>query len=175
MIGLLRELCASGKKAGIYTDEQEPSRFIYGKVLAVDENWVVLQLASPDGAYDGVVVMDTGCVFRIETDGKYGRRMEKLCSDGSFPDFCEKIDGENIMLSVLKIAKDRRTLVSFELCQSGYDDITGFVETADEGKCRIRQFTCDGEADGVSAVSLEDISQISFEGEDERRIMRLMA
>ena len=175
MIELLRELCESGKKAGIYTNRQEPSKFIYGGVLAVNDDEVAFQLVNPDGEYDGIVVMSSDCVFRIETSGKYSRRMEKLCSEDSFPEFHDKIIESEIMLSMLEIAKVRQTLVSFELCQSGYDDIVGIVKAVDEGKCQISQFTCDGEDDGVSVVSLEDISQVSFEGEDEKRIMRLLS
>ena len=83
MLKKLKELSRLANKVSLYTNTNinDTSHFLYGIILAVDENKIAVQLISPDGENDGIVAFDTEEVFRIELDGQYAEKMKKLSSN----------------------------------------------------------------------------------------------
>ena len=81
MLKKLKELSRLANKVSLYTNINDTSHFLYGIILAVDENKIAVQLISPDGENDGIVAFDTEEVFRIELDGQYAEKMKKLSSN----------------------------------------------------------------------------------------------
>lgn len=173
MLKILFELYSSKKPASIYTDCEETSKFHFGYVLAVNEKEIALQLISPDGEDDGLTVINTENVFRVETDGQYSEKMKKLCSENAIHLYELPINNDDISESVLLSAVKKKQVVSIELLDSGYDDVTGFVESISDGECKIRLIDEYGCEDGYSYISVEDITKISCDTQDEKRIRRL--
>lgn len=171
MLKKLKELSKLANKVSLYTNINDTSHFLYGIILAVDENKIAVQLISPDGENDGIVAFDTEEVFRIELDGQYAEKMKKL--SGNIQRVGFQLVENSIYLSVLYLAKQRNQIVSIELCSSGYDDVVGFVSGISEDDCCINQIDEYGFPDGCSYISLEDITQISCGGKTENRIYKL--
>ena len=67
----------SNKNCSFYTDD-ECDKFIYGKVIALNEDEVAIQMYNTDGTCDGVIVKTVSDFFRIEYDSKYNQKMVQI-------------------------------------------------------------------------------------------------
>ena len=172
MKDLLKEMSETQKMCCIYKNANDMNHFLFGKVLAVNDEEIAIHMISPDGDDDGVNVFSIDEIFRIEVDGEYSKKMEFLLSS-NLASYNITIENNDIMASYLSYAQANRLILSIELLDSGYDDITGFIEMIKDGMCVIKQVDEYGYDDGISYILLNDITKISFLSEDEKRIMRL--
>lgn len=170
MLDVLKKWCKENKFVSIYSNCADTERFIYGKILYVNEEEVLIYMVSPNGNFDGLLVIQTTSVFRLEYGGDYEKKMELLVSQYELPVFDFVVDDFHIGLSILKIASKTREIVSIELMDSDIDDVVGIVESLDSNLCKIRQINAYGSEDGYSIINLDDVTQISYASEDERRI-----
>lgn len=173
MLRILSELRCSQKMVSIYTDYQETNKFHYGVIIALNEKEVAIQMLSPDGESDGIIVMDVENVFRVEENGQYDEKMKKLCPNNPPPLLHEDLDENEIFESLLSIALIEKSIVSIELVDSGYNDIVGFVEAIEDGRCRVKQVNEYGYEDGFSFFLIRDITKITYLSQDEKRLMKL--
>ena len=86
MLRRLQQAIATGEYLMLYMDPDDTGKFCYGRVLAADEDFAALYLIAPDGAYDGLLVKETGSVQRIESGGQYDAKMRKLMQGIQLPD-----------------------------------------------------------------------------------------
>lgn len=173
MIKELLKLHSEKSKASIYTNTNEPDKFHYGTVIAVDDKEIAVQMISPDGDDDGVSVMSVDNVFRVEVGGQYAEKMYKLCSGRTIRAYELPKCDDGIFMSALLYALAEKEVVSIELIDSGYNDIVGIPETIDSDECSVRQIDEYGYEDGFSFISVSDITKLSFATDAEKRIMRL--
>ncbi|MCQ4021805.1 MULTISPECIES: hypothetical protein [unclassified Ruminococcus] len=173
IVETLKEMAKSDKRVSIYTDINEPSKFCYGYILCVNYEEVAIYMISPDGFFDGILMKKIYDIIRIEIDGQYHEKMKKLCSLSKMQPFNYSIDPTNIQYSLLEIALQSKQIVSLELVDSGYDDVVGFVESIDNGLCKIKIVDEYGFEDGYCFVMANKITQISYASQDEIRILKL--
>ena len=173
MLKILYELCSSKSIVSLYTDYQDMSKFHFGTVLAVNGKEIAIHMITPDGEDDGISVMNVEDVVRAEVGGQYAKKMEVLCSDQSLSDYKIEIKDDNILISVLSYAISNEQLISIELLDSGHNDIVGFAKIMPGGECIINQVDEYGFEDGVSYVSINDITMITLLSQDEKRIAKL--
>lgn len=115
----------SNKNCSFYTDD-ECDKFIYGKIIALNEDEVAIQMYNTDGTCDGVIVKTVSDFFRIEYDSKYNQKMEKLIETDTFEDSVE-IDGNAVFDSAIKSAIIKNFIVR-QIDDYGCDDgVTSFV------------------------------------------------
>ena len=79
----------------------------------------------------------------------------------------------NLIDLFLNMLLKEKIIISIELLDSGIYDIIGFVEEISGNICKIGQVNDDGQSDGVTYIRIQDITQISADSLDERRILRL--
>ncbi len=173
MLNILFNLCDTKSLASIYTDCNDTDKFHFGKVFAVSEKEIAIQMISPDGEEDGITVMDVEKVIRVEINGQYSAKMEKLCAERTISDYLIKFENNNILKSVLSYAISNKQIVSLELMDSGYNDIVGFAESVTDDEYCIHQIDEYGFEDGLSYISINDVTMIRLLSQDEKRIMRL--
>lgn len=173
MLAILKQIKVERKYAEFYTDVSDSMKFVYGLILAVNENYVAISLLSPGGLFDGVLVKQTNEILRVKLNGKYEKKMQRLCSlhDKKHPEYL--LDDDAIPATLLSIAKQKCQIVSLEISNSGYEDIVGFVDEIGKDFCKIKEINPYGEEDGNSYVPLDCITQISCNSLDERRLFRL--
>ena len=172
MLKKLRELQKTRAMAALYSNASDTQKFMFGWVLRADEDWTAVLLAHPNGDFDGVVCLPTSHLYRVDEGGRYGEKMRRLLKFDPAR-FSVKLEGENLAAATLELARDTGKIVSLELEESGLNDVTGFVESADGNACAIRQVDEYGFPDGTSTVALDSVTQISCDTEDEQRILRL--
>lgn len=166
----------NGKFISIYTDKNDTSRFIFGKILSVTNDHVLIYTLAPNGSYDGVVVKEVNSIIRIEAGDRYSEKMMKLaCAEANIQTLLQEADADNLVLLLALVAAQHKKIVSIELLESGENDVVGFVEDVESGILKVKQVDSYGMIDGHSFIYLDDISQISLDSDDERIIERLFA
>lgn len=169
----LKEIRCADQFASIYTDESTKSKFTFGKVINIGEDFFAIKLISPEGKPDGLLVKEIDSIFRIELNSKYNNKMMILLNENTEKNEDYLIDDNDIVLSTLLCSKKFKLIVSLEILESGYDDIVGFVDSVENGLCKIKQIDEYGDDNGDSFVSLLDITQISCNSSDEKIIHSL--
>lgn len=172
MLDVLFELAKLKEYASFYSNF-ESDKFKFGYILAVNEKEIALQLLSPDGVDDGIVAMDSNRIFRVETKGMYAEKMKKLRVEAANSEWLTPIDENSIFLSILQNPLLKDKIVSIELNDSGYYATTGFLQTAKDGQCVVKQVNDYGFEDGFSYLLTSNITEIEISSDLEKRIQRL--
>lgn len=173
MIKVLKDLCASKEMACFYSNYDNTENFNVGVVLAVNSKEIALQLVSPDGNDDGILVIEADDIFRVARNGLYMDKIKKLCPNFSLSDISDKIDENNIFESLLKAACTTKEILSIELVDSGIIDVTGIVEAVEDGECTIKEIDEYGYDDGYAYFEIGNVTQIDYSREEEKRILKL--
>lgn len=167
----LLELQRQNKNILIYCCE-DSNKFLYGKLLSVNDCEFALIMYTPCGEYDGIIVKSIEDITRIEYDGQYDQKMQKVLSRNLD---AEKyiIDNSLITSSILELSLKLNKIVSIELLGSGYDDVVGFVDEISDNKCTVKLIDEYGYEDGYSFILISDITQVMFDGERESLFLKL--
>lgn len=155
----------------IYTDSS--TKFRYGKILAFDELDAAIYEISPEGFFDGITVIPISNISRIESGGKYVKKMNEITDEAEYSKFKHSFDNHDIRRRLLEISKLNKIVISIELLDSGYDDVMGIVEDIFDDSVKAAIIDNYGYPDGAAYFSIEDITQISCMDEGERAVQRL--
>ena len=173
MFTTLTEIYKQKDFVALYTDYNDSSKFIYGQIINLNKDEIAIYTISPEGYFDGIVAKKTTDIMRIDLGGRYINKMKKLMSLHGLEISECLLDKDHIFQSLLLLAKDSIQIVSLELLNSGYTDVTGFIANIEDGLCCIKQVDLFGIEDGVSFVKMNDITQISYSSNDEITIYEL--
>lgn len=176
MIEILKLAMTLKKNVCVYTCDSEISKFLYGRIIFIDNEFFALYMLTPNGENDGILVKKISCITYVEMDGQYDEKMKKLCPN--FDDLISEtpIDFENgnalfsIMLEALRTEKP----ISVELLDSGVDSVIGQVTAVNEKICTVRQIYEYGCDDGIAYVNVPDITQVSYASADNSILLLLM-
>ena len=173
MLRWLQQAMVTGEYLMLYMDPDDTGKFCYGRVLAADEDLVALYLIAPDGAYDGLLVKETGSVQRIESGGQYDAKMRKLMQGVRLPDRLWEADGGSIAAQLLSMAARHRWLASIEFRGSGTNDAVGLVTAVNGETAELALIDKYGHGDGACLFRLDSVTQVACDGSEERALRRL--
>ena len=171
MTKLLKELMNSGDFAEIYTDSSDISKFAFGRIVACDELFFIAELISPSGNYDGLLLKPTDDIIKICVETEYAEKMKILA--GNFIKQQYHFNSDDLISQILLYAQEKKLIVSVELLHSGYDDITGFADSAKDNRFIIKQIDRYGNYDGTAYVNKSDVTQVSCNSENEISLLKL--
>lgn len=174
MITILKRLKEEKKFVCIHTDRNNPSKFIFGKIIGVDEAFFAMSMVSPDGDYDGVIIKLNDDIVWVEQSVSYENKMIQLMQSRGYSEKEVVFQNESVLLQGLYMANKKKELVSVELDHSGVDNVVGYVQSVDVDKCKMIQVDEYGQVDGISYFALRDFTQICFDSCDERRLSALI-
>ena len=173
MKNLLMELYEQQKKVSIFDNIKDTSKFKFGQIRCITEEEIAINLISPNGEYDGVLAEKVDRVYKVETDNQYEEKMNKLCSLSKLELGATCNVDSNVFDYLLLLALETKKIVAIELVDSGYDDVVGFVEEINMNCLKVKNIDYYGTEDGYSFISLNDITQISYDSQDEQRLLKL--
>ena len=157
-----------GQIIEVYTNLDEDA-FGLGKVLNYDEEYLLIQELSVFGEQDGVVLYKTDSVFKIAYDTIYSRKILKLAKLLKEKEENYEFAGD-FPISILEASRREKKVIDIQLCDSGRCDVSGVVDSIQDGICVIRQITSEAEEDGFCCVKVEDITSIRYDSSDNRKI-----
>lgn len=175
MLTILSKLCEEEKFVSIYTNLNDTSRFIFGKILGLDDDFFAIYSVSPDGEFDGIIVKEIKTILRLELNTQYCKKMESLISFNELPILNYDIKNEKILESFLRFAAQTNEVISLELLNSEENDLIGFIELESLNKnfYKINQIDCYGHPDGCSLIPSDNITGLSYLSKNEINIKKL--
>lgn len=171
MIELLKELMDNNAFAEIYTDSSDTGKFAFGRIVACDELFFIAELVSPSGSYDGLLLKPTDDIIKICVETEYAQKMKILSANFIKQEYC--FNADDLISQILLYAQEKKLIVSVELLHSGYDDITGFADSADDSRFTVKQVNQYGKHDGTAYADKSDVTQISCDTENEISLLKL--
>ena len=158
--GVLKQLKEESKYVNLYTNINDNSAFIFGKVVSLSADEFVIEQILPNGRPDGILLKPTESLFRIETDSKYTKKMESLISEDQFKgnsNYQLKTAG-GIKRGMLQYAQENEKILSIRLQNNIY--VTGFVIDIGENNVKIMQIDAYGFEDGEAYIDVLNVSEI---------------
>lgn len=149
----------------LYTNKEDTERFSVGYILELCEKYCIIALISPSGLYDGYRVIDINEIYKIEYGGDYEKKLKKLYDIKKQSHKDIKLLENNLIISMLKFAKENEFIITIELLESGLNDVQGYVKNFTRWKINDL-----GQKDGLSEIDLDAITSIVCNSEDENTL-----
>ena len=162
--------CFENKKIGsFYCDLQNTEAHYTGYINAYNEREVVISHITPAGLYDGYILRRIEDFHRIDYDGSYEKKIEKLYQlrKQKHDQICFS---EELFYSIVNYANENRSIVSIY-----FDDdyITGLISNYNDNCIFVNCINDDGQYNGVSSVLIDCISHIEIDTENEQNLSLL--
>lgn len=144
----------------IYLDYADPGKHLTGYIDACSENSVLIRHISPDGFYDGFVLIHVENIERMDLAGRYEKKI------GDLYDYRKQTHPhieafENDLLStVIQYSIDHKLVVTAELTD---ELLSGFILNYDHCALRIAVVDEFGQAEGESVILLENVLSFSID------------
>lgn len=168
---MLKTAMQSGELVEVYSDPEDTDRFSAGYVVALDGDSVIQRHIHPSGCADGYSWRSVEKIYRVNSQTRYLECLKMLMEPETEPMFVPTGD-EALSAQFLRYAMEHEMVVQIELHDSDSWDLMGLVSEVGEG-VTIAMLNVEGEEDGIAAVRLEDITEISCGGDCETKIGRL--
>lgn len=156
----------------VYTNKEDTSTFSLGYIQKVTNNDILINSISTRGRYDGYIVKKIKDIFLIEENNKYIHKVIDVSNkDYSHKKISNKY--KNLFKSILCFSKTENLVVSVQLNYSGLTDIQGYVDDIDDHDVSFFCIDNYGLNDGKAICSINDITILSCDGEDEMSLKLL--
>lgn len=166
---MLIDKLSTDKTAAIYTNSEDTDLFLVGKILAVTDELTAISMVSPYGRYDGIRVLRSELIFEIEEESEYLKMLQLLYSDASSSADSNIFTSDSPYLDLLRHALKEQKIISVELLESGSYNAIGFVKEIDDDVVTIQVVDSYGREDGIVHFSVNDITELQYNSEDEQR------
>lgn len=169
MTDLMEKYMLKGELLSIYGNTRDTSKFSVGFIQSVSQGKVLINSINQKGEYDGYQARLINDIYLIEHGNAYLSALKDLISKTKH----KKISYmDDIFHGLLDFAKENHLVVSIQLCESGYDDMIGYVDYFTNDLLGIDVLDENGDADGVAECTISSISIISCDGGDEQSLMK---
>ncbi len=168
MENILKKYAINNEYVSVYTNDEYPNKFMFGKIIAANDEFFAIAEFAPNGSKDGLSVMLNEKIIKIGSDSEYTKKMEKLIALNEKASSDYVVSEADPILEVLSSSLEKHEVVSIELISSGYYDAIGIVTQIDNDICTIRQISEYGSYDGIVSFCIYDITKITIGSEDER-------
>jgi len=149
----------------IYSNSENTQVSSFGLVQGVSDDWVLLASFSLFGFYAGFIIIKHEDVFRCESKNKYSERLLKLYQLRKQKHPIVDLTSGNLLRDLIQYAQKNQLVVTIELRDSGNPDLIGFIGDIKDDLITIDQIDFDGNADGDSVISFEDITRVDCDTE----------
>ena len=168
----LQRLKDEGKLVSIFSDVNDSNNFSVGYVAGINDSHFILASITPTGEYDGFLLKEATSIYMVSTDSRYIDKLSTLI-DINKTKFDAFFGCDDLVQQLLTYAKRTATIVSVELINSGGVDCSGFVEFFNNNICKIQEINEFGEPDGMSTISVSEITKISCDDSNDRPVKLL--
>ena len=151
-----------GEYVELYSDKNDLTKFIFGKIVFCDDSHIIILSITPEGMYDGYILKRIEDIVKICTRTNYIADMISKIDQSSLKQFVFN-NSDSSIVGLLDFAKTNNLIVSIELLNSGYSEAFGFVNEINNNYIAIKQIDQSDKLDGITYVRNEDITQISMD------------
>ena len=175
MIDELKKVRNSKTLCEIYANEYDTDKFIVGYVAGLDDEFCLIPNFDYYGRYDGVICLATDDIYRIQTNTRYLKAIEKLIANTNCP-IGQNFPTKDVLNSAIDCLKETKRVCQIELLDSDVVNVSGVIEAFDRQNGIIKLDCVDdyGTPDGECTIDVQAINLISYDSSDTKRIELLM-
>ena len=156
-----KALCA------LFTDEADIDKFQVVKISCFNRDYIFAVSYDQYGKIDGYECISLKKLIKIETNSKYLQALSILNEHNN--SHTAKIEFTSLN-EMLDYAKCQNKICEIELCNSGLQDVVGFISEITEENLTVQSVDEYGEQDGEATLFLSDITALSFGSKDTEKI-----
>lgn len=159
----------NGHVVSVFCDDERPDTHLSGFIRAFDEEQILINHISPDGYYDGYILIHMADVHRIDSSGKYELKIERLyqCRHQSHTEFPIN---DNLYISLLQFCQREGRILSAEVADT---TLSGFLLDFDEETVHMQLVSEYGEGNGETIVRSEEIVSFAVDTMTEQNMLLL--
>lgn len=168
----VKELKLKNKTISIYTDRYDLESFSIGYIAAIEEPFIYINHLSTRGEEDGIILRRSDDIFRIEYDGPYEQKLERLyrLKEQKHRKYLPKTKGKLFNAFLRNIQKHKWVVTLRVGDMENFIDVTGLIEEVKEGKVYMTELTNDAHACGSVIVPIHEIYVMRCDTEYEKDI-----
>lgn len=163
------------KFLSVYDESESDAVFHVCRKLCCDNTYTLFQNITTRGYDDGLYLIPTDYIYRVDAEDEYTARIEKLFHLLEQP-LMEEIEiGEDTSLFLWVLDHAKKNALVTSLFLNNGDDVTGrILETDLENDCLYMELLKEnGEKNGFSFISMDNIEKIICDSGVERCIEML--
>ena len=155
----LKEYIGQDALVSIYTDISEPDYFDLGFVLALDDDYVLLNTVSQFGEETGFLLNNLDNIFLVCYDLPYAEKMQKLfqLKKQNRRDIPKATD--DLLMRILTYAKENHRLIQV----NNDDDAIGYVSDYQNQMLELQLVGCYGEDRGSAYIDFDTINIVDID------------
>jgi hypothetical protein len=161
---ILQEAKLKNILVSIYDDIDDWSCCSVGYVDIVTDTHVRLCALSRHGKPAGLEIRCLSEIFKVEYDGKYEKKIQALAENQQriFNQVeLNDASSDNLIVDTLRQAKDNSAVIVV-WGKDPSDSLVGYVESIDPEVVTMRLIDDFGDEDGMSAINIDEITDIDF-------------
>ena len=170
MIELCKKCFESKSIGSFFCDQAESGKHLTGYVAAYNNDELLIKHISPNGYYDGFILIHISDLFRIDIAGQYEQKITTLymLREQNHPNI--NCAGECILFGLMEFAQNNQLIVSLEL-----DDcvLSGFVQSFSEDHVHLAVLDEYGRTDGDTYLLSDEILSVALDTSTEQNIKLL--
>lgn len=161
---ILEEAKLSNSLVSIHTDPEHWNQFSVGYVDSITDTHVRIKALSRFGSAFGYEVRSISEIFKVESDGKYERKIEKLSKNQER--FFHEVQlphqaSPDLIRDTLQQALDKSVIVVI-WGSDPEDSLVGYVKKVDSEVVSLHLINEFGEDDGMSSIQISEITSLDF-------------
>jgi len=168
---IIEKMHSQKKLCAIYSNKNEEDSFEVGYIEKIDKTHIIISAISPDGQYDGVVVIRIDDIFQIDYDNIYLKNLEKLSLSTEVEKISVNFEKDALLYGAMEYARNYKVCctINFENYSiSGY--LTDFIDD-----CVIMNIVDEvGRRDGYTAIIIDDVKYFSFGSLENKKLSSLL-
>lgn len=145
---------------------RDDSNFNVGRVLAVDDDFVLLYLVSKYGRDEGLLLCSLESVVSVQVDTRYLKKTRRLSERYPQRQQFPEAKGDDLLKSLLGYAQQNSLGVSLELKSESPEDYCGVILDCGDDVVILKQVGLYGEDDGIAHVRLDEIGRVDCDDQD---------
>ena len=164
---ILNQVQQTKALCSLFTDETDIDKFQVVKISCFNQDYIFAVSYDQYGKIDGNECISLKKLIKIETNSKYLQALNILDEYNNNP--MAKIEFTSLN-EMLDYAKRQNKVCEIELCNSGLQDVVGFICEITRENLTVQSVDEYGEQDGEATLLLSDITTLSFGSNDTEKI-----
>lgn len=168
----IKELKLKNIPVSIYTDRYDLESFSVGYIAAIEDPFIYINHISTRGEEDGMILRRIEDIFRIEYDGSYEKKLERLyqLKEQSHTKYLTK-SKTNLFNAFLKNIQKHKWVITLKVGDmENFIDVTGLIQQVKEGKVYMTELTYDARVGGTVIVPIHEIYTVHCDTEYDKDI-----
>ncbi len=162
------EYCFNHKKiSSFYCNKENTNLHLTGYIARYNDSEILISHINSHGNYDGFILKHIEDIYRIDYDGEYENRIERLykLKNQSHNIINTFNSDEEILYSLLDYAKENDYIASLEF-QDNF--ISGLINGYDNSMVYLSIINEYGTADGTTIIDIDEVISVAIDTDDEQ-------